>query len=210
MKLMDRLFGQMTKLKITAEDTGESFSAMYNPESFSETFSTKYAPVPTVNSEEEKQNFVKSDPQMLSLDLIIDGTGVTSDDPISLSLIRPKEDSVFTKVNAFLKMAWYPHPKTKKPNLLCLEWGDLKYYCHLSSVTITYTLFDKDGSPLRAKLAVKFFGDAIKNNEVYDKRFSGTLLSAPSPGGGAPTVPEPPVPPAGGGAVTNGIVISIS
>lgn len=230
MDLKDRIFGGLEKLTITSVDNGGIFTVMFNPESFTETFSTEYSTIDTVNAEEERKNYVKTNPQDFSLKLLVDGTGVTSEEPLALTLLKRNTSTVFDRVNAFLKLAWYPQPKKdtqrKMPDLLCVEWGNLKYYCRLSKVDITYTLFDKDGSPLRAELDVTFFGDAEKNKEVYAHRFSGSVKdfslpvevsgsggAAGNTGGAGSSASVPGINSAGNtgtGSNGNGIVISIT
>jgi hypothetical protein len=66
---------------------------------------------------------------------------------------------VTDRVKAFLKLAFQYNGSIHEPNYLLLEYGAIRFPCRLSSVDIKYTLFDRDGTPLRAELTVKLVAD---------------------------------------------------
>jgi nucleoid-associated protein YgaU len=55
-----------------------------------------------------------------------------------------------------------------------VQWGKLVFPCRLLSVTIKYTSFDRDGTPLRAELAVQFIFD-----EEAERRTKGADQQSP-------------------------------
>jgi hypothetical protein len=165
-------FGKLTKLKITSENDGKSFTVMFNPETYSETFSSVFTTKKDINTGIEEYIYVKSLPQDFKLKLIIDGTGVSNFHAPNLPVFKVEEKTVYEQVNEFLRLAWYP--VNGKVTSLIVEWNKFTYYCLLKDVTINYTLFSRDGLPLRAELDATFIGNAEKNERAYKSRFNAT------------------------------------
>ncbi|MEC7985421.1 MAG: hypothetical protein VX278_09670 [Myxococcota bacterium] len=46
----------------------------------------------------------------------------------------------------------------RRPYLVCFEWGDMAFTGGISSLDIDFTLFDSDGTPMRAKAEVTITG----------------------------------------------------
>jgi nucleoid-associated protein YgaU len=55
---------------------------------------------------------------------------------------------------------------THEPLYLKLEWGDLVFHCRLVSVNVSYTLFNRQGRPIRAELACAFKGSLQLSKRV--------------------------------------------
>ena len=163
-------YGKLTKLQIIAEETGKSFEVMFNPESYSETFGVTYQKVENVNGGFEEYRYVKTlPPQDFKFKFIIDGTGVSDYDSSFFPFLKRTEQSVYDQVNEFLKLAWYPRNGKAIP--LQIKWGSkLVYYCMLKDVTVNYTLFDREGNPLRAELDASFISNPEKNQKQYELR----------------------------------------
>ncbi|MCG8336763.1 MAG: hypothetical protein MJE63_19835 [Proteobacteria bacterium] len=162
--------GKLTKLKIVTTDTNETFEVMFNPTSYSETFSVEYKDRETANAGVEEFDYVKSVPGDFQLKIIIDGTGVSEFQSSYLPVLDKQKEPVSDQVNKFLSMAWYP--KEREPSPLEISWGPFKFACRLKSATIKYTLFDRSGHPLRAELDATFIGLPQKNKVNYEKRFN--------------------------------------
>lgn len=184
-------FGKLTKLVIKPE-SGESFEVMFNPESYSETFAVAFQKVENVNSGLEEYRYTKTPPQDFKLKFIIDGTGVTEYGSSNLPVYKRTDKTVLEQVNHFLQMTWYPVNGKAQP--LTIQWGKFVYSCMLKEVTINYTLFDRDGNPLRAELDATFISDPAKNEKEYQQRLA----------------PEKPAAPQSAKTTTNGIVISVT
>jgi hypothetical protein len=155
---------KLEKLTISAFDTAERagkppkdmvFEAMFNPATYSQTYSPVWAKKAGINASGAQLYYQRSDPSDLSLDLVLDGTGV--DEMGIVTLTAPK--TVEERLQSFLKVAYTYNGKLHEPNYLRVEWGTLKFPCRLKSVTIKYTSFDRGGKPLRAELAVTFVAD---------------------------------------------------
>jgi hypothetical protein len=155
---------KLEKLKIsafaTAKRTGKPppekvFEAMFNPATYAQTYTNVWAKLPGVNASGAQLYYQRSNPTDLSLDLVLDGTGV--DEMGIVTLIAPK--TVEERLKNFLDVCHTYNGQIHEPNHLIVEWGILKLPCRLQSVAIKYTSFDRGGKPLRAELAAKFVSD---------------------------------------------------
>lgn len=207
---------KLVKLTIENTETKEVFQVMFNPESYTETFSNVYRKKEDVNTGMEEYVYVKTMPQDFKLKIIIDGTGVTNYRSTVFPVFKNSEKSVYEQVNEFLKLAWYPEEGRAKP--LLIKWGDFSYHCFLKDVTINYTLFDREGRALRAELDAVF----ISNPEQITQQLKRRFEQKPDQSRRTASAPEAPkteqvgrVQNQGGlsGAkskTSNGIVISVS
>jgi hypothetical protein len=174
-------YGKLTKLQVKSEVSGEVFEVMFNPESYSETFAVSYQKVENVNGGLEEYRYVKTPPQEFKLKFIIDGTGVTAYDSAFFPVLKRSDNSVLDQVNKFLNLAWYPVDAKGIP--LKITWGtDFCYYCMLKDVTINYTLFDREGKPLRAELDADFISNPEKNAKQCEERFKSEKRVAQNSG----------------------------
>ena len=133
------------------------FQAMYNPESFSQTYEIAYGKKQGFDSSGRPANYARSKPRHLQLRLIIDGSGVDSFSP-------GNAQSVTQRVKSFIDLTYTMNGQIHEPNYLLVEWGGkedggLIFSCRLQSVTVNYTSFNRDGSPLRAELDVTLVSD---------------------------------------------------
>lgn len=193
-------YGQLAKLKIKSENTNEVFEVMFNPESYSETFAVTFETVADVNSGLEKYRYTKTPPHDFKLKLIVDGTGVSDYDTSIFPVFKRKDETVSEQINRFLNLAWYPVNGEAIP--LLILWGEFSFHCMLKEVSINYTLFDREGIPLRAELDASFTSDPQKYKSDCEKRLNPkkeateTTTSANGPSKTTTT--------------SNGIVISVS
>jgi hypothetical protein len=206
-------FNKLTKLTIEPEEgeTGNTFEVMFNPETYSEAFSLVYTTKNAANSGIEEYVYVKSLPQDFKLKFIIDGTGVSSYNAPFLPVYKDLDKSVYDKVNQFLRLAWYP--EKGKPTPLVIKWNRFTYHCMLKDVTINYTLFSREGLPLRAELDVSFIGNTEKNVEYYKSRLypdSNDNTKAPNVQTSPPNSQTSSINNQTSSSGQNGIIISVS
>jgi LysM repeat protein len=60
------------------------------------------------------------------------------------------------QITLFKKVCFSYNGDIHEPNYLILQWGSLIFKCKLSSLKIEYTLFQKNGLPIRAKASCSF------------------------------------------------------
>jgi nucleoid-associated protein YgaU len=172
---------KLEKLTITAyqdkkrkTQVGKPFKTMFNPESFSQKYAIEYAKEQGMNST-PKVNYARSKASLLSLKLLLDGTGSHEIGAITLkNALLGKDKTVEARIKHLLDICFRVNGKIHEPNYLVVTWGSLIFSCRLSSVDINYTSFTPDGKPLRAELGI----DLLADQEVK-KRLAQDALSSP-------------------------------
>lgn len=109
--------------------------------------------------------FDASDPVELQFEFLFDGTGVVpkpstlGDIPlvgaIASALSPDKPFVVMDEINKFDTLVNYDG-KPHRPRKLLLVWGSLVFPCVLTSLEYRFTLFNEDGTPLRAVAKCSF------------------------------------------------------
>lgn len=161
---------KIEKLKITAykdparrrKITGLSeFEAMFNPASFQQTYKIHYGNKERqgFNASGQQVAYARTKPEELSLTLLLDGTGVDQMGVFAIAAAIRKNKTVAQQVQDFLKVAFRYNGDIHEPNYLKVSWGSLVFSCRLEKVDVKYTLFGRDGKPLRAELTVNLLSD---------------------------------------------------
>jgi hypothetical protein len=142
-------------------DRLDGMDVMFNPTSFQEKHANAYqAPHrQAINSSGRPALYGYTPPGDLSFQFILDGTGVNYFGAEKLVRVL-KGETVKKQIAQFKKLCLEMNGDIHQPNFLKISWGDFKFSCRLTSLDITYKLFDEAGDPLRAELAVKFVKDA--------------------------------------------------
>ncbi len=176
---MSRNKCKLEKLKIHAykdskrgtADLIDTFEVMFNPETLKRTYEIEYENAQADGTSGMAQKYSRSSPQNLNLNLFIDGTDVSR---LGIMQLEPgNTGDVTTQVKKFLGLTYIYNGDIHKPNSLTVEWGPFTFDCCLTSVEITYKLFDKEGNPLQAELDVFFVSD-IENTERVAKEGSNS------------------------------------
>lgn len=127
------------------------FVAMINPDGYSITQSIGYSPESdskssTGGASEIKFAGIPADEIKMN-DLMIDGTGI---------IPESSGKTVDDRIKALRAVAYdYVGAEHETP-VVELSWGNLHYFARLKSMSVSYTLFDPDGKPLRAKVTLQF------------------------------------------------------
>ena len=124
------------------------FVCMFNPDTYKTTHTVAYT-VQQASGGLPTLGFNKTPPMSFSIEFVIDATGVSSDLDLPAVPI-PVQVLLFNTVTLDTK------GDTHRPNHLIVQWGTFIRQCVLQSSTITYTLFDSHGIPLRAKINATF------------------------------------------------------
>ena len=130
---------------------------MFNPASYQRSHAVVYndARLQPLNTEGRPARYALTEPGTLSLQLVIDGTGVHQFG--AEQLLGPP--SVKKKVAELEKMCLRMNGDIHQPNFLVVRWGDFSFQGRLQTLDISYKLFDESGDPLRAELDVSFIED---------------------------------------------------
>lgn len=132
-----------------------TFETMFNPASYSQTYAVVWGKQQALNSSGAELSYTRNAPSRLSLDLVIDGTGVDE-----MGILALGQKSVSERIKDFLDVTYTYNGAIHEANYLLVEWGKLSFPCRLASATINYTKFDRDGTPLRAEIKVELAADA--------------------------------------------------
>lgn len=141
------------------------FEAMFNPSTLTQTYALAWTRQNTRGGT-PSLDYTRTPPQDISLTLILDGTGVDQH-----GFERFTQQTVLQRIQKFLQVTYYYQGDLHEPAYLLISWAGTRWLeCRLQSVDIKYTLFDRDGTPLRAELSAKFVSDpppvktALKKN----------------------------------------------
>ena len=149
------------------------YTVQINPQTIERTFS----PVTPESKQAKKSNSSGGDgglnPETYKFDLYFDGTGVAGAPPSGKSF---SED-----FQLFLDTVYaYTDDKTKKKeaSFVIIYFGNSEFPCKLSSMTASYLLFSRNGTPLRIKVSCTFSSvEKEKPGEKKTKRKAGVQLS---------------------------------
>lgn len=137
-----------------SSSAGEPFEAMFNPSGYTQSLISKWQCRQPPGSSAAKLQYVCGKPNELKFTLLLDDTGV--DEMGVLAFFRPDLE---TRLEAFTKLCYRYQGGIHQPNFLLVEWGNLSFPCRLARADIKYTLFDRDGLPLRAEITTVFLHD---------------------------------------------------
>jgi hypothetical protein len=101
-------------------------------------------------------------PETLSFNFALDATGLIYKPPGTLPFLINVEE----EIEKFKKIAYYYHGEAHGPPFVRIEWGKASafkswknlsgFQCKLESLSINYTMFKANGTPLRAEIDVGF------------------------------------------------------
>lgn len=136
------------------------FTALINPTGFSLTHKVEYNTERKEGANATNAQFIKKSPQILQLEFLFDGTGVTEANTGNKLINKIKEGlgkrnpfsrtAVEKQLEDFYKATGDFKGTIHKPYTVTVTWGKFEFKGSLTELTIDYKLFNKDGSPLRA------------------------------------------------------------
>jgi uncharacterized pyridoxamine 5'-phosphate oxidase family protein len=140
--------------KYQGKGTGKA-SVKINPDSYSHDHSVQYDNSTAQGAPGTTLKFKGIPPETVSFDVHFDATGAIPNNTVAVK----------TQIDQFKKVCFTYNGKIHEPNYLIVSWGTLVFKCKLISMNVSYSLFKKDGTPLRAKATVKF-EEAIDANMI--------------------------------------------
>jgi hypothetical protein len=151
---------QLTKLTIDAytdlefsKPAGINWTALLNPTELSFSRKNLYQATQSAGTSAPQQSFSGGEPDQVSLDLLLDGTGVVGE-----------AGSIGPKLDALLALTKF-QGDTHQPYYVHAHWGRFAFRGILVQVDVTYKLFDRQGEPLRATCKLQF-KEALSPQEV--------------------------------------------
>ncbi len=144
---------------------GVPFLAMFNPDTVAITEAINWGEQSAAGSEGIQTEFINTRGRTFSIDIMLDGTGVNTN-----GVKIPVTAQVLLFRLATTKIDGTNH----RPNHLILQYGLIIVHCILTTSTVTYTMFDMFGLPIRAKISASFA-------EVTPTGFMAALAMLSSP-----------------------------
>lgn len=137
--------------------TPSGMEVMFNPASYKRTHVIAYESPGRqgINTPGRPARYAYTPPGLVSFQLVLDGTGVTS---IGLGSLFD-DSSVKRLIDTFEKLCLKMNGEIHQPNFLRLRWGNFEFKGRLKTLDITYKLFNESGDPLRAELDATFVED---------------------------------------------------
>lgn len=169
------LFNQaLVKLTITAYADRDltkvvgMVSAKFNPDSLQLSYATSYSSNDFINDTVQSNNYSKTEPGDLSLDLVYDDRVTILGAPIEQQL------------TALRQLCYTVDPSRGEPRFLKVQWGNMRwaqngYFAgRMTALSFHYSLFDRDGTPLHATARL-----TIKADESIGKQQAEQNLLSP-------------------------------
>ncbi len=176
-----------------SKKTGNSYTALINPEQFSISYATSHTPRSGHGASEEQRTFHRRSPQTVTLKIIVDGTGIISSGTsggeigaIISNLSGGKKD-VAQEISSIKQVLYGYDSDTHMPTFVQLRWGKIIFNAQLTSMTISFKLFKPDGTPIRAEVDCSFQGviddkklAALENKQSPDLTHLRTIVKGDS------------------------------
>jgi len=133
--------------QFSSEVANGSYTLMLNPEKIQWTRANTFSDEASVGANAVSLKFSKAQVQKLSFETVIDCTGV----------VDSTRTNMTTEINQLTQVIYTYNGQIHQPNFLIISWGTgITFNCVLASYTLTYTLFNASGTPLRARVAFEF------------------------------------------------------
>jgi len=143
-----------------------------NPESYSVNYKVVYDVTPPSGSHGLGEKFKYSLPEELKLDFIIDGTNTIYGYKFSDDKIKTVTEQIRHLKSVVYDMSGKMHqPRFLKIMGLGINQkgkGDVTFNAILTDLQITFTLFNLDGEPLRAKISATFLDYREANRKALE------------------------------------------
>ncbi|MDR5816425.1 MULTISPECIES: hypothetical protein [unclassified Caballeronia] len=165
---MSFLSRRPVKLKLESYDNRDAqglplqFQAMYNPDSVSLGYHTDFATDTFINTNWKSNRFVQTKPGGLSIELLFDAK------------MPGNRQDIDGKLHKLRKLCYDVDETRCEPRYIKVIWGKMKwsgsgyFFGRLQSLSVRYTLFEKDGTPLRATATLQLAEDQSLRNQAAE------------------------------------------
>lgn len=146
----------------------------FNPNNFIIRNSINYMSADAPGTGGGDPTFYSIPPIQFSIQFTIDGTGVTK----SKIPDSAQKGHVAKSLKHFREVTGSEiNGSIHRPNYLAVLWGNMYIECVLTTLNIIYTLFDREGSPLRAKVDCTFMERFLPGEGERKTRFESADLT---------------------------------
>jgi len=165
----------------------DKYVVQVNPNSYTLSHPLQYSDRQGQGSSRSEATYRKSKLIILQCDLLFDGTGVVpppselDDIPlvgaIASALSGSSAFNVMEEIWKFDRLVYEYQGELHRPNKLELVWGPLVFPCVLTSVNYRFTLFNPDGTPLRAVASCSFREAVPDTQRMLEENSSSSDLT---------------------------------
>lgn len=154
--------------RLEGSPTG-TFDLPINPDAYTQTFKVETERRTGHGNQHTDPRYIATPPEELRLDFYFDGTQTAEG--------YAQTGSVREQIDRFKGLVYTMNGSIHRPNFLKVCWGrDLTFPCLLKNLDVNYTLFNADGSPLRAKLTATFLNfQAAEERQRRERKQSPDL-----------------------------------
>jgi hypothetical protein len=121
-----------------------AFVAMFNPDTLTVDSDVEYDKSAAAGSVASQMRFSRIKPRQFNFEILLDGTGASGE-----------HREVMIDINIFRKVTGF-FGDIHRPAYLLLVWGTFIVKCVLTKMSVKYTLFRENGTPLRATISASF------------------------------------------------------
>lgn len=169
--------GVLEKLKVQAYEKEDfsgkpiaEYTVLFNPEKIIKNYQLEYEEAQAQGTSGTNLKFKGIKPEDFNLELVFDSTlvGHKAKRDRSNSNTSPEIESVPDQVKRFKETVLEFKGNIHSPPYVILSWGAFLFKGRLMELQITYTLFNSNGVPIRAKANAKFKGsldDATRDRQ---------------------------------------------
>ncbi|MEZ2336703.1 CIS tube protein [Mucilaginibacter sp. NFX135] len=178
-----------TDISFSTKADGLDYDVLINPESYALTYGTEVNQKSAQGSSESITSFSKRSAQSLTFKFLFDGTGVIKRggggllSGLAVPGLPADKPDVVQDFEKFKSVVYDYDGTTHQPRYVQLQWGPLLYNCQMTRMTLTFKLFNPDGTPLRAEADCTFQGvidetklAAIENRQSPDLTHIRTVI----------------------------------
>lgn len=119
-----------------------------NPETYSQNYKIAYDSRAAHGNSGTDSRYKSTAPEELKLDFYFDGTETVEG--------YAQQGSVSEQLDTFKNAVYNMDGNIHRPRFIKIHWTDFTFPCILTNLDINYTLFDRDGRPLRIKISATF------------------------------------------------------
>lgn len=145
---------------------GMPYVVQFNPENFDETMSIMFDQEQPIGAIGQQHRFNRIRPRSFTFEFLIDGTGASGD-----------KREVIAEIALFKKTVEFKGEQ-HRPNFLLMVWGTHVVTAVLRDLRIQYTMFRKNGTPLRAVLKATFLEHKDRILQVLEQGLLSPDLSS--------------------------------
>lgn len=126
---------------------GEPYIVMINPDSIKLQHQVEYNKKQAPGSSSASQRYSNTPSETMSFDIVIDCTGIVDTARVNMS----------TEISTLENIIYTYNGDIHRPNFVQVQWGqNLSFKGVMTSYDISYTVFNPNGNPLRAKISLSF------------------------------------------------------